>query len=197
MITQRLQYLSEICFNRFPEIYKTMHKPWAGDQIRGKTGRQDSYMYFALLLLLVLTASPLYASGMDGIANAGLILIGLFGAFLLSLITGPLLRQYMAAKYLGINLLQPSPAFGITILEWILWVGSMTCFGIMFPGRLTLPVLLGTVFFISILLNCFAPKCTVDNRPPEIAQRLKYAAAVTLSTFAGIFLVTCVIVRNF
>ena len=56
-----------------------------------------------LLLLALLAASPVYASGMDGIANAGSILVGLAGAFLVSLVTGPLLRQYMAAKYLGIE----------------------------------------------------------------------------------------------
>lgn len=151
-----------------------------------------------LLLLTFLAASPVYASGMDGLANGGLILIGLAGAFLVSLVTGPLLRQYMAAKYLGIDLLKPALAFGITVLEWFLWIGSMVYSGTrMFPGGLTLPVLLGMALLISLLLNFFVPKPAAGKQQPEITERLKYAAAVTLATFANIFLVTYIIARNF
>jgi len=151
-----------------------------------------------LLFLTFLAASPVYASGMDGLANGGLILVGLCGAFLVSLVTGPLLRQYMAAKYLGIDLLKASQAFGITVLEWFLWIGSMVYAGTrMFPGGLTLPVLLGMALVISLLLNFFVPKTAADKQQPEITQRLKYAAAVTLGTFANIFLVTYIIARNF
>ncbi len=151
-----------------------------------------------LLLLTFLAASPAYASGMDGMANAGSILIGLCVAFLVSLVTGPLLRQYMAAKSLGIDLLKPSQAFGITVLEWFLWIGSMVYSGTrMFPGGLTLPVLLGMALLISLLLNFFLPKPPADKQPPETAAHLKYAAAVTLGTFANIFLVTYIIARNF
>jgi len=151
-----------------------------------------------LLLLALLAASPVYASGMDGLAKGGLILIGLAGAFLVSLVTGPLLRQYMAAKYLGIDLLKPALAFGITVLEWILWIGSMFYAGTrIFPGGLTLPVLLGMALSISLLLNFFLPNPAADKQPPETAARLKYAAAVTLATFANVFLVTYLIARNF
>lgn len=151
-----------------------------------------------LLFLTFLAASPVYASGMGGVANAGSILIGLAGAFLVSLVTGPLLRQYMAAKYLGIDLLKPALAFGITVLEWILWIGSMVCAGTrIFPGGLTLPVLLGMALLISLLLNFFVPKSPADKQPPETAAHLKYAAAVTLATFANVFLVTYIIARNF
>ncbi len=150
-----------------------------------------------LLLLPFLTASPLYASGMDGIANAGLILIGLCGAFLVSLVTGPLLRQYMATRFLGIDLLKPSLAFGITVLEWILWIGSLVYSGTrILPGGLTLPVLLVTAFSISLLLNFFVPKPAADKQQPKIAERLKYVLAVTLATFANVFLVTYIIARN-
>ena len=151
-----------------------------------------------LLLLALLAASPVYASGMDGLAKGGLILIGLAGAFLVSLVTGPLLRQYMAAKYLGIDLLKPALAFGITLLEWILWVGSMVHFGTrIFPGGLTLPALLGMALSISLLLNFFLPNPAADNQPPATAARLKYTAAVTLATFINVFLVTYLIARNF
>lgn len=151
-----------------------------------------------LLFLTFLAASPVYASGMGGIANAGSILVGLCGAFLVSLVTGPLLRQYMAARYLGIVLLKPSLAFGITVLEWFLWIGSMVYSGThMFPGGLTLPVLLLMAFSISFLLNFFVPKPAADKQQPEITERLKYAAAVTLATFANIFLVTYITARNF
>jgi hypothetical protein len=62
---------------------------------------------------------------------------------------------------------------------------------------LTLPALLGTALAISILLNFFVPKPAAGKQRPEITQRLKYAAAVTLATFANIFLVTYIIARNF
>ncbi|HNX76428.1 MAG TPA: hypothetical protein PLM07_17920 [Candidatus Rifleibacterium sp.] len=151
-----------------------------------------------LLLLPFLSTSPVYASGMDGIGNAGAILMGLCGAFLVSLVTGPLLRQYMATRYLRIDLLQPSHAFAITVLEWFLWIGSMVYSGThIFPGGLTIPALLGTVFSISLLLNFFVPKPAADQQQPEIAERLKYAAVVSLTTFAYIFLVTFIIARNF
>ena len=151
-----------------------------------------------MLLFLFLAASPVYASGMDGIAQGGLILFGLFGAFAVSLITGPLLRQYMAAKYLKISLLKPSLAFGITILEWILWIGSLVSSSRhMLPHGLALPGLLGIVISVSLLLNFFVPKQETDKQPPEVVERLKYSGAVTLATFANVFLVTYVIARNF
>lgn len=151
-----------------------------------------------MLLFLFLAASPVYASGMDGIAQGGLILFGLFGAFAVSLITGPLLRQYMAAKFLKIGLLKPSLAFGITILEWILWIGSLVFLSRrMLPKGLALPGLLGIVISISLLLNFFVPTQGADKQSPEVVERLKYSGAVTLATFANVFLVTYVIARNF
>jgi len=67
----------------------------------------------------------------------------------------------------------------------------------MFPGGLTLPALLVIALSISLLLNFFVPKPAADKQQPEITERLKYAAAVTLATFANIFLVTYIIARNF
>ena len=104
----------------------------------------------------------------------------------------------MAAKYLRIDLLKPALAFGITVLEWILWIGSMVHFGTrIFPGGLTLPVLLGMALSISLLLNFFLPKPATDKQSPETVSRLKYTAAVTLATFTNVFLVTYLIARNF
>ncbi len=151
-----------------------------------------------LLPFLSLAVSPAYASGMDGIANAGLILFGLAGAFLVSLIVGPLTRQYMAAKYLEIDLLKPSRAFGITIFEWILWFGSLSSLGNqIFPKGLVLPGLLGIIISVSMLLNFFVPQHSGDKQPVAVGQRLKYAAAVTLITFINLFLVSYVVARQF
>jgi hypothetical protein len=150
------------------------------------------------LLLAFLAASPAYASGMDGIARGGLLLIGLFGAFLVSLIIGPLTRQYMANKYLEIVLLKPSVAFGITVLEWILWVGSLVFSSRqMFPKSLALPGLLGMVISISLLLNFFVPQPPADKQQVAVGQRLKYVGAVTLITFVCLFLVTYLIALTF
>jgi len=82
----------------------------------------------------------------------------------------PASQQYMAAKYLGIDLLKPALAFGVTVPEWILWIGSMVHLGTrMFLGGLTLPVLLGMALSISLLLIFFLPKPATDKQPPETA----------------------------